>query len=366
VRYVLDVRVEDFVGEVAMMGHGLQMWLQLMWFLVRAAGDEVVVLDEPDVFMHPDLQRRLIRYLRRRDQQLVIATHSIEMLADVEPRHVVALRSGRGGQTRTENLADVQRVVEELGGLHNLPLARMQGWGRFVFIEGKDFGLLDRLEEAENPDSLEPFGQIPHETSQGWGDWPQVIGAAKRLRNQFGNSFLVYALYDSDYRPPVILGARRREAARHGICLHIWERKEIENYLLVPAAISRHICEEVEGGPSEEEVRKKIESLAGRWRDTTIDKLMDAAGHTQKGVEPSTLRTQVRKRMDKGWKGFEGKIARVPGKQICSEISGWSNEAYGVSVSRKTIALALRPGELGAGGSIGSGVDICSRTLHAR
>ena len=44
-----------------------------------------LVLDEPDVYMHPDLQRRLIRFLLRRDQQVIVATHSIEMMSEVEP-----------------------------------------------------------------------------------------------------------------------------------------------------------------------------------------------------------------------------------------------------------------------------------------
>lgn len=347
-RYALDVRVDDFVGEVAMMGHGLQMWLQLMWFLVRAAEDDIVILDEPDVFMHPDLQRRLIRYLRRRSQQLIVATHSVEMLADVEPKHVVALRTQKGGRTKTENLAQVQKVVEELGGVHNLPLARLQGWGRFVFIEGKDFGILDRLEEAENPGSLEPFGQIPHETAQGWGDWQQIIGAAIRLRQQFGNSFVVYAVYDSDYRTPKVLAARRREASKLGICLHIWGRKEIENYLLVPSAVGRCIAESSERAPTPEEIAEVMEEFAVGMRETTVDALMDAAVHSEKGVEPSTLRSRVSKRVDSSWSTFDGKMARVPGKKMCSEVSRWSKEAFGVSISRKALALALEPGELDA------------------
>ena len=61
----LLVRDGPFVGEIALMGHGLQMWLQTMWFLARSHAAGTVILDEPDVYMHPDLQRRLIRYLRR-------------------------------------------------------------------------------------------------------------------------------------------------------------------------------------------------------------------------------------------------------------------------------------------------------------
>ena len=42
----LHVRNEEFVGEVAKMGHGLQMWLQTMWFLTRARDASTLILDE--------------------------------------------------------------------------------------------------------------------------------------------------------------------------------------------------------------------------------------------------------------------------------------------------------------------------------
>jgi hypothetical protein len=36
----LLVRDGDFVAEAAWMGHGLQMWLQVMWFVTRTAGHD--------------------------------------------------------------------------------------------------------------------------------------------------------------------------------------------------------------------------------------------------------------------------------------------------------------------------------------
>lgn len=49
----LHVRDEDFVGEIRSMGHGLQIWLQTMWFLARVDRGDVIVLDEPDVYLTP-------------------------------------------------------------------------------------------------------------------------------------------------------------------------------------------------------------------------------------------------------------------------------------------------------------------------
>ena len=47
---------EDGCAEVADFGHGVQMWLQITWFLSRIDQNSIVVLDEPDAYLHPDQQ----------------------------------------------------------------------------------------------------------------------------------------------------------------------------------------------------------------------------------------------------------------------------------------------------------------------
>jgi hypothetical protein len=49
--------------EISWAGDGLQIWIQLLFHVWRLRDSETLVLDEPDVFLHPDLQRRLIHIL---------------------------------------------------------------------------------------------------------------------------------------------------------------------------------------------------------------------------------------------------------------------------------------------------------------
>lgn len=134
----LEVRNEDFVGEVGLMGHGLQMWLQTIWFLAQATSLQTIILDEPDVYMHPDLQRRLIRFLRGRYPQFVITTHSIEILSEVNPDEVLVV-DRRGRRSRfADSLPAVQRLVDNVGSIHNLSLARLWRARRLLLVEGDD------------------------------------------------------------------------------------------------------------------------------------------------------------------------------------------------------------------------------------
>jgi AAA ATPase domain/AAA domain, putative AbiEii toxin, Type IV TA system len=120
----LMVRNEDFVADLSWMGHGLQMWLQAMWFIARTREHTTVILDEPDVYMHADLQRRLIRLLRHRYPQVIIATHSIEIMDEVDPDDILIVDRGKREAKFATDRPEVQQVINFIGGMHNLQLSR--------------------------------------------------------------------------------------------------------------------------------------------------------------------------------------------------------------------------------------------------
>jgi len=61
-------------------GDGMQVFVQLLVHLYRLRDSDVIVLDEPDLYLHADLQRRLVRLLENTAAQTITATHSSEML----------------------------------------------------------------------------------------------------------------------------------------------------------------------------------------------------------------------------------------------------------------------------------------------
>ena len=84
--YVYDA---NYSAEIGLMGSGLQMWLQMVWFISRCPTDSTIVLDEPDVYMHPDLQRKIYKIVSTRFKQVIIATHSVEIISAAEPHQIV-------------------------------------------------------------------------------------------------------------------------------------------------------------------------------------------------------------------------------------------------------------------------------------
>ena len=112
----LPVRGGDFVAEVGLMGHGRQMWIQTIWFLSRTPADSTVVLDEPDVYMHPDLQRKLFRLTRGHFRQCIVATHSVEIMAEADPSNILIIDKKERRSLYANNEPGVQILIDQIGG----------------------------------------------------------------------------------------------------------------------------------------------------------------------------------------------------------------------------------------------------------
>lgn len=196
----LFVRDQRFEAEIGNMGHGLQMWLQTMWFLSRTNSNATVILDEPDVYMHADLQRRLIRLVKHRHKQVIIATHSVEIMAEVEPNNILPIDSTIYKQDYANKMPFVQKIIEEIGSVHNLEIARLFAHNKFLIVEGQkdDVKLLDIFQFKLFPKSLEQFETLPKVFVEGWGGWQRVIGSNMVFKEN-NLSVKTYCIFDSDY-----------------------------------------------------------------------------------------------------------------------------------------------------------------------
>lgn len=336
-----------FTTEVGFMGHGLQMWMQTMWFLSRCNANSTVILDEPDVYMHADLQRKLIRLLKNEFNQVIIATHSVEIMSEVEPDNILVIDRKKPRSIFTSDFNAVQKVLLNIGSIHNIALARLWSAKKFLIVEGKDIDLLKRIQNTLFRLSNEPLDAIPQLTIGGWGGWNRAVGSKIMLRNAGGESIITYCLLDRDYHTEEEISCRYDEAKKNDINLKIWNRKEIENYLIVPSAIKRIIERESKKEITVEGITNMIDILLEDMKDDYLNRLMDkihaSSRKDGKLLEPSTARKKAQEQLEADW---SNRLSVLSGKMIIKKISTWTNSEFNVSLNPNKLAQELTANEI--------------------
>ncbi|MCJ7526253.1 MAG: AAA family ATPase [Candidatus Aminicenantes bacterium] len=345
----LIIRDEDFVAEVGDMGHGLQMWLQTMWFLTRSSGASTVILDEPDVYMHPDLQRRLIRFVKNKHPQVIVTTHSVEIMSEVDVDEILIIDKKKPRSRFAGTLPAVQKLIEHIGSVHNINLAKLWHSQRCILVEGKDIKFLSEIHNILYPESSDSLSSYPNMPIGGWGGWSYAIGSSMLLKNAGGQSIEVYCILDSDYHTKEEREKRMKEAVKAGVHLHIWSSKEIENYCLDPIIIQRTIQSRIskrKKASTEEEIIGMLEKIIEDQKNVVFDALSTEILARERNLGAGGANKKAREQLEKAWKTIESKTRIVSGKEVLSQLSKWSQETYGVSLSVSIIARQMKADEV--------------------
>lgn len=144
-RLVMFCKERRIDREIYWSGFGFQIWLQFLTHLISTDLASTLVIDEPDIYLHPDLQRRLFTLVHMRTGQSVMATHSVEIINEAEPEDVLVVDKTRRRAKRVTDIAGVQEAIESLGSTQNIYLTRLARGRKVLFVEGQDFALLRRF-----------------------------------------------------------------------------------------------------------------------------------------------------------------------------------------------------------------------------
>lgn len=104
--------------------------------------DNILLLDEPDVHLHPDLQVRLVAFLRSLltdfNFRIVVATHSTPLLSGLDgfAGATVSFMKPGDNSLSFESIGDVQRRVLPVFGAH--PLSNVFNQTPVLVVEGDD------------------------------------------------------------------------------------------------------------------------------------------------------------------------------------------------------------------------------------
>ncbi len=220
-------------------GDGLQVFVQILAHLWRLRDASVIVLDEPDLYLHADLQRRLVRLLESMDAQTITATHSPEMLAEAPADSVIWVDKSRARGVRRPNASTLQDLSAQIGSGFNLRLASALRAKVVLFVEGNDMTFLRSLAKTAGCVAVAEERGCSVIGMQGFSHWVHVEPFAWLLDEFLEGAVEVFVVLDRDFRTMEELRRVERQLEKSGVSAHVWRRKEIESYLLEPPVLAR-------------------------------------------------------------------------------------------------------------------------------
>jgi energy-coupling factor transporter ATP-binding protein EcfA2 len=275
---------EDLAPSLNDSGTGIGQVLAIFYILVTAEYPTVIIIDEPQSFLHPGAIRKLFDVLKsqresRYRHQYIVTTHSPTVITAADPQTMLMVRKPEF-ESQIEAI-DVRRAQDLQDALADVGarLADVFGADNVLWVEG-------RTEEACFPKILTSIAKTPllGTTVLGvvaTGDFEGrrsdiILELCERLSG--ATALLPPAIafvFDAENRTPI----QRADLERRGSeKVHFLPRRTFENYLLNPRAIAE-LMSSIDGFTEgdnvimSEQVQEWLES--NRWHRRYINQAGD-------------------------------------------------------------------------------------------
>jgi energy-coupling factor transporter ATP-binding protein EcfA2 len=338
--------------ELCWAGFGFQVWLQLLTHLTNSVDANVLIVDEPEIYLHPDMQHRLFHLLKATNKQVILATHSAEIVNEAEHDDVIIVNKAKRAATRVGDIEGLQEALFSIGSAQNIHLARLSRGKRILFLEGDDYRLLRRFATRLEFDALAEGTNVTVVPIGGFSQRQRIENAAWTFEKVLKSDISIAAILDRDYRCPEEIDEMSRDAREVVPRFHILARKELENYLLVPTAIARAIADRLKDRNKRdvkvtiENVEGMLDAIATEMKSDVLSQVISNrmryfANRTSK--DPATVASEAITKLDADWTTFSHRMTVIPGKQLLSTLNGRLQAKFGISITAPQIIRHMTP-----------------------
>ena len=343
--------------EIFWSGFGFQVWCQMLTHLIQSREASIFLIDEPDIYLHSDLQRQLIGMLRTLGPDILIATHSTEIISEADSEEIVIINKGKQRSQRINNPSQLDSVFQSLGSNVNPILTQLAKTRKAIFVEGKDFQVFSKF--ARKIGELKVANRSTFAVIPIGGFNPE---RAKNLKEgmelTLGTSVQSATILDRDYRSDAECLYIVERSSYFNEFVEIHDRKEIENFLLIPDAIDRaaqrRLSERcLRTGDSivyEPIVEQALTNYYLGVKSYVAGQYLSLFRRFEKARNPNAYEEEITKN---AYEWFEGKwtdldnISRlISGKDALSAINMSLQNRYQISVTNTAIIDAMTQAEI--------------------
>jgi energy-coupling factor transporter ATP-binding protein EcfA2 len=326
----------------------------MLTHIVQSRDTALFLIDEPDIYLHSELQRQLIELLRDMGPDILIATHSTEIITEAEIDDLVLINKRRSSGRRIKQPAQLEEVFSMLGSNLNPILTQLAKSRRVVFVEGQDFQLLSKFALKLNNVSVGNRTQFAVVPVDGFN--PERIRSLKLgMETTLGGKILAAAILDKDYRSEAERAAVTSECKKFCSLVAIHHCKEIENFVLVPTAIDRAAAQKaadqarrsgrVAQADFDPFATKFLEEFAQRKKNYVQAQYLSVRRGFERqrssGINEATFSEEIINEFEELWKSREARLAIVPGKEALGAVNVYLQETLDINLTATSIVEAM-------------------------
>ena len=341
--------------EICWSGFGFQVWLQLLTHIIKNKNADFIIVDEPEIYLHPDLQHKILDLLKKTNAKILIATHSVEIINEAEPNEVLIIDPTSQSAKRLSNISSLQKASEIIGSNQNIHLTRLARGKKILFVEGKDLKILEKLsKQAGYPDLFEKsvLTVIPIE---GFSQNERISGTNWTFSKIISEKIKLAGLFDRDYRCDEEVLEFILRIEKDAEFIHVLSKKEIENYVLCPRAIKETLNEKIRNRRTEQQFNEYSDLMTKDLlfeltEAFKIDVSSQLAAHkyrsVPKSIDLATVIQHEQQIFEKNWINLDFRLTKIPGKEFLAYLNTWLQTQYGFSITISQIISKMNKTEI--------------------
>ena len=190
----------------------------------------------------------------------------------------------------------------------------------------------------------------------GFSNWDKLLHVDWIFKNTLGERIKCFVILDRDYYPATIINRVVLDLVQKNVKVHVWEKKEIENYLINQEALYRMFIDKYSKRHpdsniplSESEFFDKLlvifdslkEEVKAQIVQREVENRVDKKNNSQ-----YTVHAQASKEFEDKWVDVEYKKKVIPGKRFFSLMNEWLNKTYNIFISIDFAIYSLKSEEI--------------------
>ena len=172
-------------------GYGFQVWCQVLSHIFRSQDRSMLIIDEPDIYLHANPQRQLLSMLRDLGPDILMATHSSEIVAEADTNDILIIDKTQRSAKRVRSPEGIQSTLGSLGSVHMAMMSAIAQTRRVLYVEGEDFKILRKFAKRLGLHELESGVGIAPFSLGGFPPLQQIKFVTKGVSEAIGGSIIL-------------------------------------------------------------------------------------------------------------------------------------------------------------------------------